>query len=179
MRSTSHPMSLAISHMSSRVEVLPNNPAQVGTVFQPLVTYEDPPTYFHTSKVTNSFQEIVHAYGIARYREVNPTVFTIVTFPFLFAVMFGDMGHGFLMLLFALYMVGSEASLGKQQLNEIFEMAFGGGFIILCIAWRLYSKFFNKFMLAQLSSSGSEAPGVERGLPDVPITLPPFFPQAP
>ena len=99
---------------------------QVGTVFQPLVTYESPPTYFETSKVTSSFQEIVHAYGIARYREVNPAVFTIVTFPFLFAVMFGDIGHGLLMLLFAVYLVTNEKSLGRQPLNEIFEMAFGG-----------------------------------------------------
>ena len=35
----------------------------VGTVFQPLVTYEPPPTFFQTSKVTSAFQGIVDAYG--------------------------------------------------------------------------------------------------------------------
>ena len=71
-----------------------NSSAQMGTVFQPLPTREQPPTYYETNKVTEVFQGIVEAYGIARYREVNPAVFTIVTFPFLFAVMFGDFGHG-------------------------------------------------------------------------------------
>ena len=47
---------------------------QVGTIFQPLATYEMPPTYFPTSKVTSCFQTIVDAYGIARYREANPAV---------------------------------------------------------------------------------------------------------
>ena len=53
---------------------------------------EMPPTYFCMNKVTAVFQGIVEAYGVGRYREVNPTVFTIVTFPFLFAVMFGRVG---------------------------------------------------------------------------------------
>ena len=30
------------------------------------------------------------------HKEINPAVFAIVTFPFLFGVMFGDLGHGFL-----------------------------------------------------------------------------------
>lgn len=37
--------------------------AQMGTVFQPMLTYEPPPTYFNVSKFTTAFQDIVDAYG--------------------------------------------------------------------------------------------------------------------
>ena len=36
----------------------------------------------------------MNTYGIPNYKEVNPAVFTIVTFPFEFGLMFGDIGHG-------------------------------------------------------------------------------------
>lgn len=58
-----------------------------------------PPTYIKTNEFTESFQEIVNTYGIPMHEEINPAVFAIVTFPFLFGVMFGDLGHGFLLLL--------------------------------------------------------------------------------
>lgn len=38
------------------------------------------------------------------YKEVNPAVFAIVTFPFLFGVMFGDVGHGGLLLIAGILM---------------------------------------------------------------------------
>ena len=50
-------------------------------------------------------QSLVDSYGVNSYREVNPAVFTIATFPFLFAVMFGDAGHGTILLLASSFMI--------------------------------------------------------------------------
>ena len=63
-----------------------------------------PPSYFKTNEFTEVFQLIVDTYGVPDYKEVNPTLFTIVTFPFLFGVMYGDMFHGLLMFSFGTFL---------------------------------------------------------------------------
>jgi len=82
-------------------------------------TTKEPPTFHRVNKFTSGFQEIVDAYGVARYREVNPGLFTIITFPFLFAVMFGDFGHGALVTLAALYLVIFEKKLANKGKGEV------------------------------------------------------------
>lgn len=123
--------------------------SQVEAIFQVLHTREMPPTYFRTNKFSTAFQEIVDAYGVAKYQEANPGVFTIVTFPFLFAVMFGDWGHGICILLATLYFIFRERKLSSQKLGDIMEMTFGGRYVILLMSLfsiytgLIYNEFFS------------------------------------
>ncbi|CAI7788616.1 unnamed protein product [Closterium sp. NIES-53] len=121
--------------------------AAVSTIFHTLRSREAPPTFFRTNKFTSAFQAIVDAYGVARYQEANPGVFSIMTFPFLFAIMFGDWGHGTLMLLASLYLVLNEKKLGSQKLDDITEMAYGGRYVILLMSiFSIYTGFiYNEF----------------------------------
>ncbi|XP_051850361.1 V-type proton ATPase 116 kDa subunit a 1 isoform X1 [Antechinus flavipes] len=104
----------------------------VPSILNRMQTNQTPPTYNKTNKFTSGFQNLVDAYGIGTYREINPAPYTIITFPFLFAVMFGDFGHGILMTLFAVWMVMRESRiLSQKNENEMFSTVFNGRYIIL------------------------------------------------
>lgn len=103
----------------------------VPTIVNQIQTSKTPPTYIRTNKFTEGFQTIINAYGTAKYTEINPGLPTIVTFPFLFAVMFGDFGHGFIMTSAAVAMIYFERTLQKKKLDELFSMAFFGRYIML------------------------------------------------
>lgn len=103
----------------------------VPTIVNQIKTSKTPPTYVRTNKFTLGFQTIIDAYGTAKYTEVNPGLPTIVTFPFLFAVMFGDFGHGFIMACAALAMIYFEKPLARSKQDELFSMAFFGRYIML------------------------------------------------
>ncbi|KAL4389140.1 hypothetical protein S83_006351 [Arachis hypogaea] len=120
----------------------------VGIIFHSMDALESPPTYFRTNNFTSPYQEIVDAYGVARYQEANPAVYTVITFPFLFAVMFGDWGHGICLLLGALVLIACEKKLSAQRLGSFMEMLFGGRYVLLLMSLfsiycgLIYNEFF-------------------------------------
>ena len=122
----------------------------VPTIVNQIKTNKTPPTYNKTNKFTMGFQTIIDSYGAGKYQEVNPGLYTIVTFPFLFAVMFGDFGHGTLMTLAACAMIYWEKPLQRSKQDELFSMAFYGRYIMLMFGifsmytGLLYNDIFSK-----------------------------------
>ncbi|KAG5286483.1 hypothetical protein AALO_G00015340 [Alosa alosa] len=136
---------------SALIEGTRKSGSGVDSFYNRLPAPTSPPTLFNTNSFTAGFQSIVDAYGIASYREVNPAVYTIITFPFLFAVMFGDVGHGFLMTVAALWMVLEERDPKlRNNSNEIWKMLFGGRYLILLMGLfsmytgAIYNECFSK-----------------------------------
>ncbi len=95
---------------------------------------EKVPSRFEMNELTGVFQSVVDTYGVPAYREANPGLFTVVTFPFLFGVMYGDVFHGSVIALFGLLLVwmqDSTASDIKRGRTNLFSMLHPARYMLL------------------------------------------------
>eukprot|EP00667_Euglena_gracilis_P005592 EG_transcript_5630 len=133
--------------------------AQVQSFMEQIDTRDQPPTYFKTNAFTKIHQGIVDSYGIARYKEINPAVFGTITFPFLFGIMYGDIGHGLIITLVAAFFIIREKQLMASGLNEIVGMVFGGRYILILMGlFAIYTGFlYNDFFGMMISPFGEHS----------------------
>jgi len=81
-----------------------------------------------------AFQTLVTTYARPRYEEIDPTILMTITFPLLFGAMFGDVGHGLLLLLLGWLLAG-------KRVNALKGMAALGPIILACGAVALVFGF--------------------------------------
>jgi V-type H+-transporting ATPase subunit a len=104
----------------------------------------NPPSYFYLNDFTAPFQEITDTYGVPMYKEVNAGIFNLVTFPFLFGVMFGDIGHGGMMLIFGTCLIMFPSLFERVGLNAMTRVRY---LIFMLGLFSTFSGFcYNDFM---------------------------------
>ncbi len=57
------------------------------------------PTIMKNNFFMRPFETITKMYGVPAYSEIDPTPFLAITFPILFGLMFGDIGHGITLII--------------------------------------------------------------------------------
>jgi V-type H+-transporting ATPase subunit a len=103
-----------------------------------------PPTYIRSNAFLAPFQELINTYGIPKYKEANPACLYSVTFPFMFGIMYGDVGHGTMLFLVGLYLVWKGESLkfsAPDVYNARYFVAMMGFYAIF--AGLMYNDFFS------------------------------------
>jgi V-type H+-transporting ATPase subunit a len=123
-----------------------------------------PPTHFRTNKFTDAYQEFVNTYGIPRYREINPALFTAATFPFLFGVMYGDVGHGSCLVIGASYLILTEKKAEDRGLDEMMKGMYGARYMLFMMG--IYSVYcglvYDDFFSLAMNLFGSNYDFVDR-----------------
>jgi len=111
-----------------------------------------PPTYIRTNEYTQGWQDIINTYGIPKYQEANPALLTIVTFPFIFGMMYGDIGHGSMLLMAGIFLCKN-----GEQFRYTQPAIFGARFMVLSMGiFALYAGFmYNDFFSISLNLFGS------------------------
>ena len=100
---------------------------------------EYPPTRILNSRFVKPFEELTKLYGLPKYDEIDPTPIMAITFPILFGLMFGDVGHGLVLLVGGL-IAGLLIKTSPAIKNVCFIMAACG--IGAIVAGFLFGEFF-------------------------------------
>ncbi|MFX1572948.1 MAG: V-type ATPase 116kDa subunit family protein [Promethearchaeota archaeon] len=98
------------------------------------------PTMMTHNRIIRPFETLTRMYGTPSYSEIDPTPFLFITFPLLFGFMFGDIGHGLVLIISGI--VGSIVF--KKRGGDLYNFCW---IIFWCGIWAvlggfLYGEFF-------------------------------------
>ncbi len=99
------------------------------------------PSLIKPNKLFKPFTLLTRLYGVTNYSELDPTPIVAITYPLLFGLMFGDIGHGLVLFFLGLLMVVINL---KHKENSMYD----GGFLLMWLGLAagfgglMYGSFF-------------------------------------
>ncbi len=79
------------------------------------------PTLLQNNPVFRAFQDIVSMYSLPSYGEIDPSPIVAISFILFFGFMFGDIGHGLMIFLGAMFMV--KRGMMKRSFGQVIKSA--------------------------------------------------------
>jgi V/A-type H+-transporting ATPase subunit I len=108
---------------------------------------EKPPSVLRNHPIIKPFEELTKLYGLPHYDELDPTPILAISFPLIFGLMFGDLGHGLVLLGGGLALALLIKGQGTLKNFSWILVACGIGSVI---AGLLFGEFFGKPILHPL-----------------------------
>ena len=102
-----------------------------------------PPTKLSNPGMMKPFETLVKMYGMPSYYELDPTWILFATFPFIFGLMYGDIGHGIVLFIVSMGIFLS----GKERFKSLAKFKELSPILVLCSVFSiifgfLYGEFF-------------------------------------
>jgi V/A-type H+-transporting ATPase subunit I len=85
----------------------------------------DVPVALSNPGILHAFQQLVTTYARPSYGEIDPTLLIALTFPLLFGAMFGDVGHGLVLMLLG-------TLLASRKIRPLRNLAGWGVIVVIC-----------------------------------------------
>jgi V/A-type H+-transporting ATPase subunit I len=98
------------------------------------------PVALRNPGLLGAFQTLVTTYSRPRYEEVDPTVLMTITFPLLFGAMFGDVGHGLLLVLLG-WLLAAKRIRALKSMSSLGSIILGCGAVAMVFGF-LYGSLF-------------------------------------
>ena len=90
---------------------------------------------------------ITDTYGVPSYKEANPSVLSSITFPFFFGIMFGDIGHGSIIMILGTILTMFSDQLKMLNIPAVTKILHGKYLILMMGFFATYMGFiYNDFM---------------------------------
>ncbi len=97
-----------LQDLESRVKEVSDNITLDVLELRPRFVEDEAPVALENPPGVRAFQPLVTTYAYPEYRELDPTLLVALTYPLIFGIMFGDLGHGLLLALLGLFLSKSK-----------------------------------------------------------------------